>query len=70
MGLSFYPSQGNFILFSTEKKTGREAFSALLKRGLILRPLQDPGLENYLRISMGLKHENQKAVELIKEICL
>ncbi len=68
-GLRFYPSQGNFILFSTGKKTGQEAFSALLKRGLILRPLQDPGLENYLRMSIGLPDENKKAIELIKEVC-
>ena len=68
-GLNFYPSQGNFILFSTGKKTGQEAFSALLKKGLILRPLQDPGLENYLRMSTGLPDENKKAIELIKEVC-
>ena len=64
LNLSFYPSQGNFLLFSTGKPS---AFSYLLKRGLILRSLNEPGLENYLRMSVGLEHENKKAIELIRE---
>ena len=66
MDLVFYPSQGNFLLFSTGRPS---AFSALLEKGLILRSLNNPGLENHLRMSVGLEHENKKAIELIKEIC-
>ena len=64
--LHFYPSQGNFVLFSA----GRAGtFPVFLKKGLILRPLNEPGLENYLRMSVGLEYENEKAMELIQEIC-
>ena len=66
LNLMFYPSQGNFLLFSIGKPS---AFSYFLKKGLILRSINEPGLENYLRISMGLEHENKKAVELIREAC-
>ena len=65
LGLKYYPSQGSFLLFSPG---GSGAFSALLERGLILRPLNESGLEHYLRMSVGLKQENKKAIELIKEL--
>ena len=64
LNVLFYPSQGNFLLLSIGKPS---AFSYLLKRGLILRSLNEPGLENYLRMSVGLKHENEKAIEFIRE---
>ncbi len=65
LGLEFYPSQGNFLLFSLGRS---DAFSTLLKKGLILRPLNEPGLEKYLRMSIGLEQENKKAIELIQEL--
>ena len=65
-GLRFYPSQGNFVLFSAGKPG---VFQALLKRGLILRALKDPGLENHLRMSVSIQPENEKAMKLIKEVC-
>ena len=64
LGLTFYPSQGNFLLFSTPDNI----FSSLLKKGLILRPVNESGLENHLRMSVGLEEENKKAVELIREV--
>lgn len=65
IGLDFYPSQGNFLLFSAGRT---DAFSMLLKKGLILRPLNESGLESFLRMSVGLEQENKKAMELIREI--
>ena len=64
LGLAFYPSQGNFLLFSTPGNI----FSSLLKKGLILRPVNESGLENHLRMSVGLEEENKKAIELIREV--
>lgn len=66
LGLEFYPSQGNFLLFSPAGRS--KAFSAFLEKGLILRPLNEPGLEKYLRMSIGLEQENKKAIELIQEL--
>jgi len=64
--IKFYPSQGNFLLFAMPKK----AFSFFLERGLILRSFkEEPELENFLRMSVGLEKENNKAIELIKEFC-
>ena len=65
MGLDFYPSQGNFLLF---RPPHPEAFSLLLKQGLILRPLKEPKLKKYLRMSVGTALENKKALRLIKAL--
>ncbi len=65
MGLEFYPSQANFLLFSTGLSS---VFSDLLEKGLILRPIKEPGLENFLRISVGLPSENEKAISFLQQI--
>ncbi len=65
LNIKFYPSQGNFLLFSINQP---DTFSSLLKKGLILRPMNEPGLENYLRMSIGLEEENKKALSLIQSI--
>ena len=64
-GILFYPSQGNFLLFSINRP---DAFSSLLEKGLILRPIKEKGLENHLRMSLGLEEENKKALSLIRSI--
>ena len=63
--ITFYPSQGNFLLFSSPCDN---LFPALLKRGLILRPINESGLKNHLRMSVGLEEENKKAIRLIREV--
>ena len=65
LNIKFYPSQGNFLLFSINQP---DAFLSLLKKGLILRPMNERGLENYLRMSIGLEEENKKALSLIQSI--
>ncbi len=65
MDLEFYPSQGNFLLFRSQE-TG--LFSVLLERGLILRPIDEPNLKDFLRISVGLPEENKKAVSFLKQV--
>ena len=67
MGLSFYPSQGNFVLFSPGRAGG---FAFFIKKGLILRPMREAGLKNFLRMSVGREHENKKAIQLIKSFCV
>jgi histidinol-phosphate aminotransferase len=55
--LSFIPSYGNFVLV----KVGNAAAvnQALLKQGVIVRPVANYGLPEWLRISIGLPEENQ-----------
>jgi len=67
MGLKVYPSQGNFVLFDC----GRDVsgiFESLLKRGLILRPLKNYGLNNLIRLSVGTMKNNKFAISAIKKV--
>ena len=61
LGIRSIPSQANFILIDLGQPA-RPVFQAMLRLGVIVRPIDEPGLENYLRISIGLPEENQRAV--------
>lgn len=67
MGIKYWPSQGNFVLFDTGKDAG-EVFQALLKEGVILRPVKPYGFPTYLRMSVGLPEENQIAIRALKKV--
>lgn len=58
-GLDYIPSKGNFITVDF-KQTAGSIYEALLKEGVIVRPLSGYGMPNHLRISIGLPHENDK----------
>ncbi|MDF3128362.1 histidinol-phosphate transaminase [Kiritimatiellaeota bacterium B1221] len=66
LGLEAVPSFANFILVKTGN--GRAVFQALQKRGVIARPMDGYGLPDWLRISVGLPEENQKAMTILKEV--
>ncbi len=67
MGLDFTPSQANFLLLNTGKNA-LEINEALLKKGVILRPVANYGLNQHLRVSVGLESENAKAMKALKEV--
>jgi len=67
MGLSYVPSEANFVLVRTPVP-GRELFGRLLKRGVIVRPVDGYGLKEYVRVSVGLPEENRRFIEALKEV--
>lgn len=67
LDLPFVESQGNFVLFDT-KRNAQQVFEALLKRGVILRPVLNYGFPTHLRMSVGLMEENQTAIKMLKEV--
>jgi histidinol-phosphate aminotransferase len=67
LGLSYVPSQTNFVLVRIGPKAS-EAADLLLKRGVIIRYMGSYDLPEYLRISVGLPEENGRFVEALKEI--
>jgi histidinol-phosphate aminotransferase len=67
MGLRYIESQGNFLMFDTGMATGK-IYEGLLRRGVILRPLDNYGFKTQLRISAGLPEENQIAIAALKEV--
>lgn len=56
--LDYIPSYGNFLSFRIGNATAM--YQRLLKRGIIVRPLANYGMPEYLRVSVGLEAENEK----------
>ncbi|HEX7674902.1 MAG TPA: histidinol-phosphate transaminase [Bdellovibrio sp.] len=73
LGLPYIPSQGNFVMFDTLRDAAK-VNEALLRRGIIMRPILNYGFKTHMRISVGLEHENEAAMaalaEVLKEIPL
>ena len=60
LGLEYVPSYGNFVLVKvgSDAGAGARVNLALLKQGVIVRPVGNYGLPEWLRISIGLPEEN------------
>jgi histidinol-phosphate aminotransferase len=60
-GMHVTPSQGNFVLCATPAPfDGPGLYEALLRRGVIVRPLLPYGLRSHVRISVGTPAENER----------
>jgi len=70
MGLSYLPSSGNFVLVKVgqEPGAGAKINLELLKAGIIVRPVGNYGLPQWLRISIGLPEENEAFIAALKKI--
>jgi histidinol-phosphate aminotransferase len=64
LGLFAIPSVCNFISFECHGDADA-VYDALLKQGVIVRPVGNYGLTNFLRISIGSESENQKAIDAL-----
>jgi len=66
-GLRIIPSVGNFICVNV----GRDAFAvyqALLREGVIVRPVASYELPEYLRITIGREAQNRRVVDALDKV--
>lgn len=66
MGLRYLPSYGNFVL--VQVGDGAAVYQGLLKRGVIVRPVANYGLPQWLRVTIGLPQENDRFVAALREV--
>jgi len=68
-GLAYIPSWGNFLLVRAGEQAdaGMRLYQALLRRGVITRPVANYELPQWLRISVGTKKENDRLIGLLSE---
>ena len=68
LGLQYVPSFGNFVLVKVgdDEDAGARVNLALLKRGVIVRPVGNYGLPKWLRVSIGLESENATFINALK----
>ncbi|HEC28880.1 MAG TPA: histidinol-phosphate transaminase [Gammaproteobacteria bacterium] len=67
MGLEYIPSVGNFISFTTALP-GDEVYEKLLRQGIIIRPVSNYGLADYLRVTIGSTEQNDRFLHALKVI--
>jgi histidinol-phosphate aminotransferase len=70
MGIPFWPSQGNFLLLDASSglgKRGGDVYESCLRRGVIFRPVANYGLMHALRVSIGSREENVRAIRALAE---
>jgi len=67
--IEYYPSLTNFILFRA-KKNSKEEFMDLLREGVIVREMSAWHLNNFLRVNVGTKKENNRFFEVYQKITL
>ncbi|WP_394233789.1 histidinol-phosphate transaminase [Pseudomonas anguilliseptica] len=67
LGLSWIPSKGNFIAVDFGCDTAA-INQALLRAGVIVRPVAGYGMPNFLRVSIGLPAENACFLEALAKV--
>jgi len=61
------PSRTNFLLIDTQR-SANELFLELQKRGVVVRPMAGYGMPRAIRVSPGLREENERFVTALREL--
>ena len=70
MNLQYIPSVGNFICvdLQTTGQNGMEIYKKLLHQGVIVRPVDNYGMPNHMRITIGQEEENEKFIKALESV--
>jgi histidinol-phosphate aminotransferase len=66
LGLSYVPSQANFILVRVGN--GLEVFQSLLQQGVIVRPMVGYKFPDHVRVTVGTMAENQNLIGALERL--
>jgi len=67
LGLEYIPSVGNFLTIDVERP-GDAVYEALLREGVIVRPVANYGLPRHLRVTVGLPEENERFIAALTRV--
>jgi histidinol-phosphate aminotransferase len=65
LGLQYIPSFGNFVSFRIGD--GLKIYRRLLELGVIVRPVANYDMSEYLRVSIGTQNENEKFLAALQQ---
>ena len=72
LGLGFVKSHANFMMVEIEVEmedvTAASIYQALLEQGVIVRPLDNYGLPNWLRMTVGVAEDNTRLIDTLRSI--
>jgi histidinol-phosphate aminotransferase len=67
LGLQWIPSSGNFVSVDVQQ-TGMTIYTALLHKGVIVRPVANYEMPNHIRVSIGTSQENQVFIHALTQV--
>ena len=67
MRLRYVKTEGNFIMLHVEQ-SGANIADALLKQGVIVRPIAGYGYPNSIRVTIGTQQENERFITALKVV--
>ncbi len=67
LGLTFVPSQANFILVYLGRE-GKQVYQAMLKEGVIIRAMDAYGYPEHIRVNVGLPSENERFLTTLEKV--
>ena len=67
LDMEYRPTAANFVLIKVPIP-GRELFKLLLKKGVVVRPVDGYGLPEYIRVSIGLPDENKRFFSSLEDV--
>ena len=62
LGLSYTPSQTNYILIRVDRPA-KALYQAMLKQGVIIRAMEEYGFPEHIRVNVGLPAENRRFID-------
>ncbi|HEY6004976.1 MAG TPA: histidinol-phosphate transaminase [Anaeromyxobacter sp.] len=68
LGATVVPSQGNFVFADFPGRPGKDLFEALLREGVVARPMGGYGFPTAQRVTVGLRAENEKCLAALKKV--
>ncbi|MFZ5452102.1 MAG: histidinol-phosphate transaminase [Thermodesulfobacteriota bacterium] len=67
LGLSYTPSQANYILIRVDRPAS-EVYQAMLRLGVIIRSMEEYGFPEHIRVNVGLPGENQRFINALARV--
>ena len=67
-GISYYPSEANFLLCRFERRTAEEAYVGLAQRGIFVRRFPQTVLDSSLRISTGTPEQTDLLIDALRKV--
>jgi histidinol-phosphate aminotransferase len=68
LGATVPPSEGNFLLADFPGRPAKELFEAMLREGIVIRPLHGYGFPTAQRITVGLPAENDRCLAALARL--
>ena len=67
LGLQYNPTQTNFFIIKVPLGA-RKTYELMLREGVIVRSMESYGMEEYIRVNVGLPEENERFIKTLKKV--